>query len=228
MRSVSIISKMTAVATTTETNDVTLNAPSNVKIKVDRADIASMQRSNQDLVIALKDGETVTIKNFYVTSDLGQSQLVLEEGNGALWWVQDTDGAVHFQQISGLEELLVTAEGGNEGGGAAWAWILGGAAAAAGIGIAASNSNGSGSHHHDDGGNGGTDPGNPQPPVDTTPPDAPTNLAISPDGKTITGSAEPGSTVTIRDPDGNVIGTGTAGSDGKFTVDLNKPQTNGE
>lgn len=228
MRSVSIISKMTAVATTTETNDVTLNAPSIVKIKVDRADIASMQRSNQDLVIALKDGETVTIKNFYVTSDLGQSQLVLEEGNGALWWVQDTDGAFHFQQISGLEELLVTAEGGNEGGGAAWAWILGGAAAAAGIGIAASNSNGSGSHHHDDGGNGGTDPGNPQPPVDTTPPDAPTNLAISPDGKTITGSAEPGSTIIVRDPDGNIIGTGKTGDDGKFTVGLDKPQSNGE
>lgn len=228
MRSVSIISKMTTVATTAETDSVTLTAPSIVKIRVDRADIASMQRTNQDLVITLKDGETVTVKNFYVTSDLGQSQLVLEDANGALWWVQDTDGAFHFQQISSIDELLVAGEGGNESGGAAWAWILGGAAAAAGIGIAASNSNGSGSHHHDDGGNGGTDPGNPQPPVDTTPPDAPTNLAISPDGKTVTGNAEPGSTIIIRDPNGNIIGTGKTGDDGKFTVGLDKPQSNGE
>ncbi|CAH6661816.1 BapA/Bap/LapF family large adhesin [Pseudocitrobacter vendiensis] len=228
MRSVSIISKMTTVATTAETDSVTLTAPSIVKIKVDRADIASMQRTNQDLVITLKDGETVTVKNFYVTSDLGQSQLVLEDANGALWWVQDTDGAFHFQQISSIDELLVAGESGNESGGAAWAWILGGAAAAAGIGIAASNSNGSGSHHHDDGGNGGTDPGNPQPPVDTTPPDAPTNLAISPDGKTVTGNAEPGSTIIIRDPNGNIIGTGKTGDDGKFTVGLDKPQSNGE
>ena len=228
MRSVSIISKMTTVATTAETDSVTLTAPSIVKIKVDRADIASMQRTNQDLVITLKDGETVTVKNFYVTSDLGQSQLVLEDANGALWWVQDTDGAFHFQQISSIDELLVAGEGGNESGGAAWAWILGGAAAAAGIGIAASNSNGSGSHHHDDGGNGGTDPGNPQPPIDTTPPDAPTNLAISPDGKTVTGNAEPGSTIIIRDPNGNIIGTGKTGDDGKFTVGLDKPQSNGE
>lgn len=228
MRSVSIISKMTTVATTAETDSVTLTAPSIVKIKVDRADIASMQRSNQDLVITLKDGETVTVKNFYVTSDLGQSQLVLEDTNGALWWVQDTDGAFHFQQISSIDELLVAGEGSNESGGAAWAWILGGAAAAAGIGIAASNSNGSGSHHNDDNNGGETNPGNPEPPVDTTPPDAPTNLAISPDGKTVTGDAEPGSTIIIRDPNGNIIGTGKTGDDGKFTVGLDKPQSNGE
>ncbi|MEB4674188.1 Ig-like domain-containing protein [Enterobacteriaceae bacterium G50] len=241
MRSVSIISKMTTVATTTTTDSVTLSAPSIVKINVDRADIASMQRANQDLVITLKNGEIVTVKNFYVTSDLGPSQLVLEDANGALWWVQDTDGAFHFQQISSIDELLVAGEGSNEGGGAAWAWILGGAAAAAGIGIAASNSNGSGSHHNDDNGNGngdgdgdgdgdggGTDPGNPEPPVDTTPPGAPTDLAITPDGKTITGHAEPGSTVIIRDANGNIIGTGKTGNDGKFTVDLNTPQSNGE
>ncbi|MEO3990874.1 BapA/Bap/LapF family large adhesin [Pseudocitrobacter cyperus] len=225
MRSVSIISKMSTVATTTETNSVTLTAPSIVKIKVDRDDVASMQRTNQDLVITLKNGETVTVKNFYVTSDLGHSELVLEEENGALWWVQDTDGAFHFQQLNSIDELLITAEGGHEGG-AIWPWLLGGAAVAAGIGIAASNSNGGGSHHNDD--DGVTTPGTPNPTVDTTPPGAPTNLAISPDGKTITGNAEPGSTIIIRDPDGNVIGTGKTGNDGKFTVGLDKPQLNGE
>jgi VCBS repeat/type 1 secretion C-terminal target domain (VC_A0849 subclass) len=225
MRSVSIISKMTSVATNVETNTVTLSTPSIVKIKVDRADIASMQRSHQDLVITLKDGETVTVKNFYVTSDQGSSQLVLEGSDGTLWWVKDTDGAFHFQQISSIDELLV-AEGNHEGGAALWPWLLGGAVVAGGIGIAAASGGGGGGGHHNDDGN--SDPGTPKPPLDTTPPAAPTNLTITPDGKTVTGKAEPGSTVTIRDPNGNVIGTGKTDNNGNFTVDLNKPQSNGE
>ncbi|MBE3488282.1 Ig-like domain-containing protein, partial [Enterobacter cloacae complex sp. P8BA] len=43
-----------------------------------------------------------------------------------------------------------------------------------------------------------------------------------------TGTAEPGSTITLKDADGNTIGTGKAGSDGKFTIDLGTPLTNGE
>ncbi len=44
----------------------------------------------------------------------------------------------------------------------------------------------------------------------------------------MSGTAEPGSTVTLKDADGNTIGTGKAGSDGKFTIDLGTPLTNGE
>ncbi|STQ09805.1 putative outer membrane adhesin like protein [Enterobacter cloacae] len=53
-------------------------------------------------------------------------------------------------------------------------------------------------------------------------------LQFSPDGKTVSGTAEPGSTITLKDADGNVIGTGKTGSDGKFTIDLGTPLTNGE
>ncbi|MQT31151.1 BapA/Bap/LapF family large adhesin [Pseudomonas helleri] len=63
---------------------------------------------------------------------------------------------------------------------------------------------------------------------DTTAPEAPTNLAVSDDGLALTGKGEPGSTVTIKDPAGNVIGTGTVGTDGNFEVTLNTAQTNGE
>ncbi|MXG37511.1 hypothetical protein GRW62_36620, partial [Escherichia coli] len=85
------------------------------------------------------------------------------------------------------------------------------------------------------GGGGGDDddnsnPGNPGTPTDpdTTAPTAPTNLQFSDDGKTVTGTAEPGSTVTLKDADGNVVGTGKTGNDGKFTIVLDKPLTNGE
>ncbi len=104
--------------------------------------------------------------------------------------------------------------------------MLGGLAVAGGIAIAAGTGGGGGGDDDNNSPNPGN-PGNPSEP-DTTPPDAPTNLQVSPDGKTVTGTAEPGSTITLKDADGNTIGTGKAGSDGKFTIDLGTPLTNGE
>lgn len=49
---------------------------------------------------------------------------------------------------------------------------------------------------------------------DTTPPQPAENLEVSDDGTTVTGTAEPGSTVTIRDPDGNPIGSGHTDGEG--------------
>ncbi|WP_254908259.1 Ig-like domain-containing protein, partial [Salmonella enterica] len=106
------------------------------------------------------------------------------------------------------------------------------------------------SHHHSDGDNpppdntnpdgnppdnsnpGGSNPNGNTPgssnPVDTTPPLAPGKLLISADGKTVSGEAEAGSTITIKDPSGNVVGEGKADSDGKFSIDLTAPQLSGE
>ncbi|WP_327192102.1 Ig-like domain-containing protein [Pseudomonas putida] len=63
---------------------------------------------------------------------------------------------------------------------------------------------------------------------DFTPPAVPTALALSGTGLQLTGNAEAGSTVTVRDASGNVLGTAVAGSNGTFQVDLNNTQTNGQ
>ncbi|MDM1249519.1 Ig-like domain repeat protein, partial [Acinetobacter sp. R933-2] len=63
---------------------------------------------------------------------------------------------------------------------------------------------------------------------DSTAPDAPSDVVISEDGSTVTGKAEPGSTVEIKDKDGNILGSGTADENGDFTVGLDTPLTNGE
>ncbi|MBC3487762.1 hypothetical protein HU750_19025, partial [Pseudomonas sp. SWRI50] len=63
---------------------------------------------------------------------------------------------------------------------------------------------------------------------DFTPPPAPTALALAATGLQLTGSAEAGSTVTVRDASGNVLGTAVAGSNGTFQVTLNSAQTNGQ
>nr|WP_314493774.1 BapA/Bap/LapF family large adhesin [uncultured Pseudomonas sp.] len=58
-------------------------------------------------------------------------------------------------------------------------------------------------------------------PVDVTAPDAPTNLVISPGGNQLNGRGEAGSTVNVRDAQGNLIGTGIVAADGSFNVALN-------
>ncbi|EMJ7624370.1 BapA prefix-like domain-containing protein [Enterobacter hormaechei] len=225
MSQISVISKLTGVETTTEGTQVTLGHSSIVKLNVDRADISGYSRSGNDLVITLHSGEVITLKNFYVTDAQGVSQLVLEESDGALWWIEDPTGAATYESIAATDALLA-ASGSDTGGAAAWPWVLGGLAVAGGIAIAAGTGGGGGGDDDNNSPNPGN-PGNPSEP-DTTPPDAPTNLQVSPDGKTVTGTAEPGSTITLKDADGNTIGTGKAGSDGKFTIDLGTPLTNGE
>ncbi|TQM63661.1 Ig-like domain-containing protein, partial [Klugiella xanthotipulae] len=57
---------------------------------------------------------------------------------------------------------------------------------------------------------------------------APTAPLLDPsDGKVASGDAEPGSTVTILDVEGNVIGTGVADEAGRFAIDLVPAQDEG-
>ena len=135
MRLLAVVSKLTGVSTNVEASEVTLSSPSIVKLSVSREEVSQLTRVNQDLVVTLRSGETITIKNFYLGKGEAQNQLVLEDSNGALWWVQDTDGAFHFQHLDDLTPLM-TAEGSHEGG-AVWPWVLGGIAVAGGIGLAA-------------------------------------------------------------------------------------------
>ncbi|VFS22319.1 putative outer membrane adhesin like protein [Enterobacter cancerogenus] len=198
-----------------------------MELHVERADIANYVRNGNDLVISLHSGEVITLKNFYVADAQGVSQLVLSESDGALWWIEDPTGAATYESIASTDVLLA-ASGSETGGAAVWPWVLGGLAAAGGVAIAASSGGGGGGDddNNSNPGNPGN-PGNPNNP-DTTPPDAPTGLQISGDGKTVTGRAEPGSTITLKDSEGNLIGTGKTNSDGTFTIELGTPLTNGQ
>ena len=74
--------------------------------------------------------------------------------------------------------------------------------------------------------------GNIAPPVpltapDITAPDAPT-AAIAVNGGSVTGTGEAGATVTVRDADGMILGTGVVAAGGSYTVTLSPAQRNGE
>nr|WP_246392736.1 Ig-like domain-containing protein [Halomonas organivorans] len=73
--------------------------------------------------------------------------------------------------------------------------------------------------------------------ADTTAPDAPTVDSVVntldengvPDGTTVSGSAEPNSTVEIRDPDtGEVVGTGPADENGDYAITTDTPLEDGK
>ncbi|MEG6133028.1 BapA/Bap/LapF family large adhesin [Enterobacter kobei] len=231
MSQISVISKLTGVETTTEGTQVTLSHSSIVELHVERADVSHFARSGNDLVVTLHSGEVISLKNFYVTDAQGVSQLVLQDSDGALWWIEDPAGAATYESIASTDVLLA-ASGSDTGGAAIWPWALGGIVAAGGIAAAASSGGGGGGGDDDNNGNPNPnpDPGTPGEPStpDTTPPNAPSSLTFSSDGKTVTGTAEPGSTITLKDANGNVIGTGKTGSDGNFTVSLGTPLINGE
>lgn len=228
MSQISVISKLTGVETTTEGTQVTLSHSSIVELHVERADVSHFARSGNDLVVTLHSGEVITLKNFYVTDAQGVSQLVLQESDGALWWIEDPTGAATYESIASTDALLA-ASGSDAGGAAIWPWALGGIVAAGAIAAVASSSGGGGGDD-DDGNNNNPNPSTPVDPTnpDTTPPNAPSSLQFSSDGKSVTGTAEPGSTITLKDANGNVLGTGKTGSDGNFTVSLGTPLTNGE
>ena len=220
MRLLAVVSKLTGVSTNVESSEVTLSSPSIVKLSVSREEVSQLTRVNQDLVVTLRSGETITIKNFYVGKGDAQNQLVLEDSNGALWWVQDTDGAFHFQHLDDLTPLM-TAEGSHEGG-AVWPWVLGGIAVAGGIGLAAggggggggggSDNNagsGNGNGNGDGGGNGNGDGDGGDPPT-TTPnaPDVPVITSVIDDQELITGPVNQQESTNDNTP--TLQGTGPA------------------
>lgn len=63
---------------------------------------------------------------------------------------------------------------------------------------------------------------------DTTPPAAPSDLAVSGDGVTLTGRGEVGAEVTVTDPSGAPIGSAIVDASGHFTITLNPALGNAE
>ncbi|EGT4257078.1 BapA prefix-like domain-containing protein [Citrobacter amalonaticus] len=233
MRLLAVISKLTGVSTHVEASEVTLNAPSIVKLSAERNDISQFTRVNQDLVITFTSGEKLIVKNFYVANDQGASQLVLEDSHGALWWVENPESGLHFEQITGIDDLLVTAGESHEGG-AIWPWVLGGAVAAGGIAAIASSGGGGSSHHDNDNSNPGGGSGNVSTPGDEggnnesgnngggdnntnppggenpTPPTAPVIAGATDAVSAITGAIQENQSTNDSQP--VISGTGEAGS----------------
>ncbi|XFC39384.1 Ig-like domain-containing protein [Stenotrophomonas indicatrix] len=219
-------------ATTVANNVVVLRQSSDVALNIDPDQVAGYVKDGQDLVVQLKSGESVRIANFHVDGQAPSQLFLVDEEKlvavdlpaaasdgplAASYLPQDTPAGFDSMTAAGAATT---------GGGVSGAMILGGlAAVGAAVALASSGGDGGG-----DGGGGGTSPPPPAPtPPDTTAPSTPTALAVSADGRTLTGRGEAGATVRVdSNGDGRPDATGTVGADGRFSITLSPPLTNGE
>ena len=211
MDNIVVADKASSEITAKEWGSFQLTRPGVVQMPVAPSQVASVNRSGQDLVVNLKSGEQVRIGNFFNTEGDIRSDIVFQGDDGALWQAQystESFNGFTFEEVSSIDTLLAdTGVIDNATQTFAFAGLgllgVGGAAAAAGGG---------------GGGGGAAAPA----------PTAPADLILSPDGLSLQGSGTPGSTINVRDANGGLLGSAVVGSDGRFTVPLSSPQNNGQ
>ncbi|MDM1709006.1 BapA/Bap/LapF family prefix-like domain-containing protein, partial [Thiopseudomonas alkaliphila] len=188
---IEVVGKSAGVATQLQGTIVELTEVSIVKLSLHPRDVSSTSQIGKDLVVKLVNGESITIKNFFITEGDDKSELVLEDDEGALWYAQYDYPLTEMVFVEASDSVVL-----------GWAeWGLG-ALALLGLAVGAS-------------GGGSSSKGNFS--VDKTPPDAPTDLEINnnEDGSTtVTGKGEPGAEIIITDKDGEEVGRGEVGEDG--------------
>ncbi|EKT4522839.1 BapA prefix-like domain-containing protein [Pseudomonas putida] len=196
---------------------LTLTQSSNVALGLSPDAVAEYSRQGSDLVVHLKNGETVRIANFYAEGQ-APSELFLVGEDDKLVAVDlaaaETDGVVAATYVpqdgmAGFESLTAASGVAGISGGALLASV-----AIVGGGIALASNGG--------GGGGGSDGGSTP---DTVAPGRPT---INPsNGSSFSGTAEPNSTVILTDGSGNPIGQTTADANGNWTFKPDTPLPDG-
>ncbi|ENU25210.1 hypothetical protein F993_00194 [Acinetobacter proteolyticus] len=207
---------------------VVLDQPSIVQMGVNQADIKSMIKQGNDLVITLKNGEKIVVSGFYSDDNLTEHSLALvkEDGTYAVAEFDDSGKFVRYAPASSLTQFAYTdavttsvSQSQNVDHDSAISksqlWKVGLAALVAeGVYLWAVKDD-------DDDKNKSSNQ-----PIDITPPATPTaNLGT--DTQTITGKTEAKAKIEIKDAAGKVIATTQADAEGNFTIKLDQPLVNG-
>ena len=204
MPQISVISKEShKVLDQVESNQIGLIENSVIVVKIPKEDVASITKNGADAIITLKNGEVITVQNYFSEATPDNS-LVFEDEDGTLYWAKfttvngDIADVIQYQPLDEIEPLLYN----DSLTGVILPWIS--VAAGAGL-LGAAIGGGSDS-------SGGS--------KDTTKPEAPKDVVITDDGEHVTGEGEPGTTVEVKDQDGKVIGAGTVDLSGNFDVEF--------
>ncbi|WP_343620981.1 Ig-like repeat protein Blp2 [Acinetobacter proteolyticus] len=207
---------------------VVLDQPSIVQMGVNQADIKSMIKQGNDLVITLKNGEKIVVSGFYSDNNLTEHSLALvkEDGTYAVAEFDDSGKFVRYVPASSLTQFAYTdavttsvsqSQNGDHDSAISKSqlWKVGLAALVAeGVYLWAVKDD-------DDDKNKSSNQ-----PIDITPPATPTaNLGT--DTQTITGKTEAKAKIEIKDAEGKVIATTQADAEGNFTIKLDQPLVNG-
>ncbi|QBF26811.1 BapA prefix-like domain-containing protein [Pseudomonas tructae] len=209
---------------------LTLSESSEVALDINPEAVASYSKSDADLVVQLKNGESIRVANFYAPGQAPSELFLVQEGKLVAVSLPPVaaDGVlaatyVAQESVAGFDSLTAAGSAGAGTGATVAGLGMGGmllaGAAVIGAGVAISNSSGGGGG----GGGGGAQPG------DTTAPAAASGLQVATDGSSLSGKAEPGATVGVdTNGDGKADTSVVVGADGNFQLPLNPPLTNGQ
>ncbi|MCO8044034.1 Ig-like domain-containing protein [Acinetobacter bohemicus] len=214
-----------------QTAKVNLIQPSYVKVAMHKEDIASLTRAENNCIITLKNGQVIVIENFFI-DDIGENNILLF--NGTLSEYEQAEFDIHgeFIDYTPVNEKLqnvrseTVAPDSNTQMQTATAnpttppeeddspsLLKAGLAvlAAEAAYLVAFKDDGDSKDKN----------------IDRIPPIKPT-AKLDEDGKVITGQAEAGSTVYVKDANGEILGQAQADSDGNYEITLDRPVTDGE
>ena len=110
MDNIVVADKQSAVATQNAWGNITLNNPGVVQMPVAPDQVATVTRRGQDLIVTLKNGEKVTIGNFFAVDQAGVgSDMVFVGEDGTLWHANYDATAFTgftFDEVNSLDELV--------------------------------------------------------------------------------------------------------------------------
>ncbi|HEP8703085.1 TPA: BapA prefix-like domain-containing protein, partial [Pseudomonas aeruginosa] len=105
-----------------QANLVSVKTPCIVKVSLNPQDMKSYRQEGNNLVIELKSGGQLVLKDFFaIASDGARNELVLEH-QGHYWHAVygENQASLSLEEISGVDELLISKEGD-----ATFMWLLG-------------------------------------------------------------------------------------------------------
>ncbi|MFW2148574.1 BapA/Bap/LapF family prefix-like domain-containing protein [Acinetobacter sp. TY1] len=143
MQKIIVIDKATMEKVEIDSNIIKLEKGSIIQTKILREDVAEIIQDGNNLIIKMKDGEILTIENYFVVDAEGNNTALVFEGTECAFLLLDwQNGVAGFKELAGLEELLPIAVGGGSTASNLLPWIVGGALVGGTV-IAADGSNGS-------------------------------------------------------------------------------------
>ncbi|MDX8163273.1 Ig-like repeat protein Blp2 [Acinetobacter pittii] len=203
-------------------NKVVLSKPSIIQIGVSQKDIASVEKQGGNLVVHLKNGETIVLENFFnEATNTTEHSLVLPTEHGKFVEAQfDAQGKViDYTGLNHVTDLAYTSTSQPASTMAVddTPTFSMGNVLKAGLAVLAAEGLYLWAFDNDD---------KDDSPVDNVAPAAPT-ATVGDDTVTVTGKSEANAKIYIRDLNGNTIASGVADASGNFTIKLDKPLTDG-
>ncbi|WP_447499921.1 Ig-like repeat protein Blp2 [Acinetobacter oleivorans] len=204
-------------------NKVVLNQPAIIQIGVSQKDIASMEKQGGNLIIHLKNGETLVLENFFnEATNTTDHSLVFPTEHGKFVEAQfDAQGKViDYTGLNHVTDLAYTSTSQPASTMAVddSPTFSMGNVLKAGLAVLAAEGLYLWAFDKDD---------KDDSPVDVPNTAKPTELKLADDAVTVTGKAEANAKIYIKDLNGNVVASGNTDASGNFTIKLDKPLTDG-